>query len=191
MFWRKTRNRNLFGKQSRWLLVLSFYLLAKRPASAAEITGLTPLDLKVTRGDQLTLRVATVGEQPAIEWWSEGRIICKSDSCAVDTSSFSPGKTVLDLIVQDKAGIAFSQIYVSANDAPPLYTPKILTPDVLAPEVKPVTVARGQWLIIERDGGVSYTNPARPKEIIQASLYSAPSAEFIYHRLPIERKAEA
>ncbi len=172
--------RQILSKEKCFLLSFYLFFCVNQSLSAAQISGLTPRDLKVTRGDQLTLRVATTGDQPTIEWWSEGRVICKSDSCVVDTSSFSPGKTVIDVVVEDESGVSLSQTFVSAMDAPPLYTPKTLTPDVLAPDETPKSVAKGQWLIVERDGGFSFTHPARPKEIVQVSMFSVPSSEAVY-----------
>ena len=172
--WKQINCRSM----SLTVFVLNFIFML--PVVAAEITGISAQSLKVTRGDKVTLRVATSGESPVIEWWREGRIACRSSSCLIDTTTFSPGTTQFDVIIEDGVGVAISRIVISAADAPPLYMPKNLLPEIELPSIQPAVIPNGHWLIIERYGGISYINSGRSKEVIQSSKFEPSSQEATY-----------
>lgn len=166
------------AKQSR--SVLSLILFMASFVARAEITGISPQVLKVTRGDKVTLSVATSGANPVVEWWREGRIICRNLTCQIDTTNFSPGQSVVDVVTEDSMGISIGRVSIGASDALPLYAPKNLIPELEAPNSNIVSIPNGRWVIIERSGGVARSFSGKSNEVIQSSMFEAVATNAIY-----------
>jgi tetratricopeptide (TPR) repeat protein len=158
----------------RFQIVLMLVLLGSTISAFAQGSGLPvftrssdnePLQIKV--GDKLKLRVEAKGDGISYKWVNKEKVICRTSSCEVDTSAWSPGQYTVVVVASNKKGARTVRYVFRVRAAKEGPKSRTIEPDVIDwdPEAESPTA---EDAYVKAKAGLGYWYNDKDRTILEA-----------------------